>query len=219
MVISENRTNIAYRCNDCGMTITGIVGTFMLAKGQLVKLKCSCQNENKLVLQALPDGKVQITIPCIACGGTHSFKITKDLFFSKNDFTLQCPYSGISVFFSGSDENIEKNLLESAEDLKNLFAAMGIEDPQTVFDNRAEINHPEQFIDRHMQDVVLFVLGDLADEHKIFCDCEDGGDFLVESRENKITVSCKKCHKKLDIEPDNSLSANAILEADSITLK
>ena len=48
--------------------------------------------------------------------------------------------------------------------------------------------------DEHIRDMILFVLGDLAEENHIHCDCPDGeGDFLVDQTRDSVRISCKKC--------------------------
>ena len=48
--------------------------------------------------------------------------------------------------------------------------------------------------DEHIRDMILFVLGDLAEENSIHCDCPDGeGDFLVDQTRDSVRISCKKC--------------------------
>ena len=91
MVIEELKNNVAYRCPRCGITVSGIVSIFLLAGTKnMVKLKCDCTDDCTLNIAATPDNKLSVSVPCLACGGTHTFKISKEIFFTKEDFYENC---------------------------------------------------------------------------------------------------------------------------------
>ena len=68
---------------------------------------------------------------------------------------------------------------------------------------------------------VLYVLGDLAEEDRIYCDCEDGkGDYLVETTFDGIRISCKKCGAAKDICcVGSTLDTQAVLDCTDLYLQ
>ncbi len=223
MIMKELKNNVAYRCPHCGVTVSGIINIFLFAGAKhMIKLKCNCSDESALTITETSDNKLNISVPCLPCGGSHSFKISKEMFFKKDNFTMRCPYSGIEIFFLGTEENIEKHLKDSEQDLVSLFESVGMEDATAIFEKNSDsdTDYTEHFIDRHMQDIITFIIEELAADHKIHCHCPDEhGEYVITNHDRTLRVSCKKCGAKCDISVDNSIATNAIIHSDSLTLK
>ena len=70
-----------------------------------------------------------------------------------------------------------------------------------------------------MLDIVLYVIRELAEEGLIKCNCPDDGDYDVEIHDDHVTVLCKKCGSKKEIQTGSVLAANDFLASDELVLK
>ena len=89
MILNEKRTTVAYRCPQCGGGVLSAVGLFNLS-ADMVKLKCTC-HKSELTIMYGRDGNVRLSVPCLLCGGSHSYTVRSNVFFSDDLFILPCP--------------------------------------------------------------------------------------------------------------------------------
>lgn len=212
MILQPKDTTIAYRCPECGTTVISVVGALALS-GDMIKLKCTCGGSH-LQLENTSDGKIRLTVPCIFCPNPHRYLVSRSLLTTRELFTFPCAYSGVDILFIGTKGAVLKAIEASDKELDSLI-------DETELSGIHEGNEGDDlYVDEHLRDMILFTLGDLAEEKAILCDCEDGGDFLVETRRDSVCISCKKCGKKKEIPcTGNSLSAMAVLDATVLHLE
>ena len=75
-------------------------------------------------------------------------------------------------------------------------------------------------VDPQIMEVVRFVITDLHEEGKIYCNCENNdGDIVVDIMNDFVSINCKKCGAKKILPADSTLAAHDLLNIDSITLK
>lgn len=211
MVIEPKETTIAYRCPECGAIIYSAVGILALS-GDMVKLKCACGG-SELILENTRDGKIRFTVPCIFCPHPHSFLVSRKTVLSRDLFAFPCSYAGFDVCFIGKKEAVEAAVAEAD---RELCEALSEEDRQALHEKNGELS---DYTDEHMADLILFTLGDLHDEGKIFCGCSDGGDFLCERREQTVAISCKKCGYGKEFYAFDCPDTHALLDADELHLE
>ena len=226
MILTSKDTTIAYRCPNCGKNVVGMVGLFSLS-GDMIKLKCAC-GKSELIITRTSDGKLRLSVPCLLCPNPHNYVIGTNVFFDKGVFTLDCTYSDISICFIGTQEEVSKALRESDEELGRLMDECGLDD----YDELHKLNHSDHEddpdIDDYMvsgdlavDDIVRFMLAELADEHLIKCRCKPDEtpeyDFTVKG--SNARVFCKTCGAYKDFPMGSALCADAFLNIDDIELK
>ena len=214
MVLDPKQTTVAYRCPACGAGIMSAVGLFALS-ADMVKLKCTC-GESEMTVVYSKDGKVRLTVPCMVCPKPHTFTINSSLFFGKELFAMQCPYSDLNVACIGETNQVKAELARGELELLDLLEQSGVKS----FDSLK--NDEESLTDPQILDVVMFVIHDLDAEGKIFCRCDpadNGRQYDAEVLNEGVRVSCRKCGAERLIPTDSCLGAHAFLNADALHLE
>jgi hypothetical protein len=215
MVLQPKQTTIAYRCPHCGCGVMSAVGLFAL-KADMLKLKCEC-GQSEMTIVYSKDGKVRLTVPCMLCQSPHHYTLNSSLFFGKDLFTLQCPYSDIDLAFMGEINQVKAELAKSELELLDLLEKSGLKDAE-LFEEYNE----DSISDSQILDIVMFVINDLDAEGKIYCKCdacENGRQYDAEIRGEGILVSCRKCAASRLIPADSRLAAYSFLNADALYLE
>ncbi len=216
MVLETKQTTVAYRCPHCGAGIMSAVGLFALS-ADMVKLKCTCQKSEMTIVYS-KDGKVRLTVPCLFCPKPHTFTLNSSLFFGKELFSLQCPYSDFNIAHTG-EVNLVKNELARGElALMDMMEQSGIDSLDAFHTEEDE----EVLTDPQIREIVMFVINDLDAEGKIYCKCDqndNGREYDAEIENDGIRVSCRKCAASRFIPTDSGLSAHAFLNADALHLE
>lgn len=214
MVLDPKQTTVAYRCPACGAGIMSAVGLFALS-ADMVKLKCTC-GESEMTVVYSKDGKVRLTVPCMVCPKPHTFTLNSSLFFGKELFAMQCPYSDLNVACIGETNQVKAELARGELELLDLLEQSGVKS----FDSLK--NDEESLTDPQILDVVMFVIHDLDAEGKIFCRCDpadNGRQYDAEVLNEGVRVSCRKCGAERLIPTDSCLGAHAFLNADALHLE
>ncbi len=224
MILDAKQTTVAYRCPNCGSSVLSAVGLFSLTgSADMVKLKCTCGKSEMTVVYG-KDGKLRLTVPCLACAKPHSFTVSSQVFFSKDLFVLPCPYTDLNIAATGEINQVKAEMARSELELLDLLEKSGIRDPERL---RAEA---QALPDPQIAEIVMFVIRDLDAEGKIYCKCNpesaspdaspaEEGSYDVEMRDDGILVRCTKCGASRLIPTDSGLSAHAFLNADALHLE
>ena len=220
MVLEKKQTTIAYRCPHCGAGVMSAIDVFTLS-APMIKLKCDCGGSEMSIVRQ-KDGKIRITAPCIICPNPHSFLVSPKVFFGKEEFFLQCPYSDLDVCFLGEMDYVKANLAKSELKLLELMEQNGIGDI-SAFRN-ANTEDEDEVLDSELLQSVVFVLSELEAENKIFCKCEHSGEideekYGFEAKREGVLVKCRDCGAERLIPTDNSLNTHAFLDADALYLQ
>ncbi len=209
MILDQKMTCVAYRCPACGSTVKSVVGAFAL-NADMIKLKCPC-GESEAVIEMKRDGKIRLTVPCFLCPRPHIYTVSDKIFFGRDVFAFPCSLTGVDICFSGSKESVQKAVDESDKALAELLGESSFEDVSCA-------KKDSVFDDPQIMDIVLFVIGDLAEEGKIHCACEEKGEYEVSVSDDSVILNCKKCGRKAEIDASNTIAANAFLHCDELTL-
>ena len=220
MVLENKQTTIAYRCPKCGAGVMSLIDIFTLS-APMIKLKCDCGG-SEMTMHKQNDGKIRLEVPCIICPKPHSFLISSNMFFSKDEFFLQCPYSDMDVCFLGDMDHVKANLAKGEYELIKLMEENGIRDLDSFRD--ANELDDEEALDSELTQNVIFVLSELEAEHKIFCRCEHSNEvdeekYGFEVHSGSVLVKCRDCGAQRSIPTDNSLNTHAFLDADALYLE
>jgi hypothetical protein len=181
----------------------------------MVKLKCTCRESEMSVVMA-GDGKVRITVPCMLCPQPHQFTLNESLFFGKELFVMQCPYTDVTLACVGETDLVKGELARSELEMMDLLESMG-------YNGSLGIEADEEVLtDPQVEDIVMFVINDLDAEGKIFCKCDpadNGRQYDAEVRRDGVCVSCRKCAASRLIPTDSSLAAHSFLNTEALYLE
>lgn len=214
MVLDAKQTTVAYRCPHCGAGVMSAVGIFALS-ADMVKLKCTC-GKSEMTIVSSKDKKVRLTVPCLFCANPHNFTLNSSLFFEKELFTLQCPYSDINLAFLGETNQVKAELARSELELLDLLEKSGLKDFDSFHTDEESLTDPQ------ILEIVMFVINDLDAEGKIYCKCDpadNGRQYDAEILNDGVKVTCRKCGASRLIPTDSRLGAHAFLNADSLHLE
>ena len=220
MVLDKKQTTIAYRCPKCGAGVMSMIDIFTLS-APMIKLKCDCGGSEMAVIKQ-NDGKIKLSVPCMICPKPHNFLVSSAIFFGKEDFFLQCPYSDMDICFLGDMDHVKANLARGEYELIKLMEEHGISDISAF--REANEDDPEEALDSELTQSVIFVLSELEAENKIFCKCEHSSEideekFGFEAKSDGVLVKCRDCGAQAFIPTDNSLKTHAFLDADALYLE
>lgn len=209
MIIEQRKTTLAYRCPACGSVPTSMVGAFSLS-GNLFKLKCSCGG-SYMTVEKLNDGKVRLTVPCVACPSPHIYNLSSNVFFNNDIFMIPCSLCGIDLCFIGNESKVSRAVKQSNEEILKSLGDKSLDSLK----NEEE----EDLSDPQVVEIVTYVVSDLNEEGKIYCKCNEGeGDYECNVYSDFVTVKCKKCHASATIPADSTIAAHEFLNADKLTL-
>lgn len=217
MILSSRETCIAYRCPYCASGIKSMVGVFALS-GAMKKLKCSCE-ASELTINHTSDGKLRITVPCLLCGGEHTFVISSKLFFEKELFVYQCPQTALDLVFIGTEKAVSAALDKSEKELNDLLSQMGLDSLDKLHGELDSLDDgDDEPCDPMLYDTVMFVIKDLIEGGDISCCCDEG-DYSVAVSDDHVKVFCRSCGAAKDIPTDSELAVRAFVEVTHLKLE
>ena len=215
MVIQPKQRNIAYRCPDCGMATVGLVGKFAL-HANMLRLRCSCNDSQSLDVTLGGDGKIRLSVPCLFCKQNHNYVVSESLFFDKERFMLNCPYSGMDIAFIGDEETISEELSRTEKELNMLMASLEAEELSDI--QPQEMAEAEILPDPAVYDTLRFVLKDLEAEGKVKCPCGEG-EYDLRFIDGGMQAYCEKCGASRDFSAASPTMAEEYLDLDELILK
>ncbi len=222
MILNSKETSVVFRCPRCIHMVSSVVGIFSLS-GDLVRLKCSC-GDSELEAAYTRDRKIKITVPCLICGGTHSFTISSDTFFGRKTFTYACPYSGVTLCIIGDQKELQNEIKKADEQLERLMREAGIETPENFTEARDADDeiHSSKLPDPEMESVVHLMLCELEDEGAVKCRCRDGGHYefkFVGDRLDTALIYCTECSASVSVQLSDPAAVTSFLHIDKLELK
>ncbi len=225
MVLNAKETTIAYRCPACGRFVFGLVGLFTLS-GDLIKLKCSCGG-SELKIAYTPDRKLRITAPCLFCPEPHTYLIGSGAFFGRDLLALSCTYSHTDVCFIGEKEKVSAAAAEADSALADLLEEAGFDGLPSFLEGRRRVNGEADNVDTdfridyaQIEDVVRFMLTELAEEGDLKCGCREGetARYDFEFCGDAVRIFCHTCGYETRVPMASTLAANAFLHTDHLIL-
>ena len=215
MVIENSSTNIAYRCPACGTLTVGFVGRFALS-ADMVRLRCHC-GKSAADIKIGNDGKLRLSVPCIFCNQNHTYTVSQSIFFGRDLFLLNCPYSNMDICFIGRMEKIEKEAERTGTELERLMTDLGAEE---IGDMQPQELAPSDILpDAQVYDIVRFTLRELEEEGNIDCPCHAGNGYDIRYTDGGVQIFCPHCGASHDIKAMTESQAEDFATVDRITLK
>lgn len=215
MAVLPKQRHIAYRCPDCGSAVVGLVGRFALSANML-RLRCSCGSESSLDISISGDNKIRLSVPCLFCRQNHSYVVSEGLFFEKDRFLLNCPYSGMDIAFIGDEDSVNQDITRTGEELAALLKNLEAEELSDI--QPQDVNDAEVLPDPAVYDTLRFVVKDLEAEGKLHCPCGEGP-YDIRFIDGGMQVWCETCGASYDFKATTPTIAEEYLSLDSITLK
>ena len=214
MVLSNIQTHVAYRCPSCGGSVIGFVGKFALSAG-MVRLKCSC-TESHLDINVTSDKKLRLTVPCVFCKKSHSFTLSQTIFFERDSFLLNCPYSNMDIAFIGEKEKVDENVKRTGEELTRLLSDLEAESLKEI--QPQDLDDDDVLPDPTVYDALRFLVKDLEAEGKVDCPCHKG-EYDLRFAPEGIQVFCPDCGAQHTFKLHSEHSHEDYLEMDEIKLR
>ncbi len=206
--------HIAYRCPTCGSAVRGLLGSFA-ARADLLKLKCP-SGDGELSLSLSPDReRIRISVPCLFCGQSHGYTVSRSIVLGNEPFLLNCPYTNMDICFLGSEGEVDAALDRAAGELGGLLAEMGLESMREL--QPIDLDPDEVLPDARIYDVVRYVVKELEAEGAIDCPCR-GGSYEIAMTDRGILVYCPLCNASYLFETDSVAAAEEFLKLDRLTL-
>lgn len=215
MILKPKQRNIAYRCPECGTSIIGLVGKFALSANML-RLKCSCEGADSLDISVTNDGKLRLSVPCLFCKQSHSYVVTESIFFDRDLFLLNCPYSGMDIAFIGDEERISAELSRTGSEIERLMASLEAEELSDI--QPMDMREDEILPDPAVYDTLRFVVKDLEETGRVSCLCKNGC-YDLRFAPDGIQVYCENCGATHTFTGCSPSLAEEYLSLDLIELK
>lgn len=215
MAVLPTQRHIAYRCPDCGEAVVGLVGRFALSANML-RLKCSCGSEMSLDMNIISGEKIRLSVPCLYCRQNHSYVVSEALFFDKDRFLLNCPYSGMDIAFLGEEDVVNHEIQRSGEELAALMKNLEAEELSDL--QPEDMDEAEVLPDPAVYNLLKFLIKDLEEEGNLHCPCGEGP-YEIRFTDSGMQAFCERCGASYDFDVKTVTMAEEYLLIDSITLK
>ena len=215
MVLEPKQRNIAYRCPKCGVPTVGIIGKFAL-HANMLRLRCTCGEESSLDINVTGDKKIRLSVPCLFCKQNHNYVVSESLFFDKDKFLLNCPYTGFDISFIGDEDGIKKEIERTDAELARLLASFEAEELSDI--QPEDMNESEILPDPAVYDTLRFVVKDLEADGKVHCPCGNG-QYDLRFAPDGIEVYCQRCGGSYKFTATTPAIAEEYLSIDEIKLK
>lgn len=215
MIVTPKQRQIAYRCPECGNAVFGLVGRFAM-KANLLRLKCSCEKSSSLDISYTGDGKIRLSVPCLFCRQNHSFVVSESIFFNRDKFLLNCPYTGMDISFIGNEDAISEELERTREELEKLLTQLEVDELADI--QPQDMNEDEILPDPTVYDTVRFVVKNLEDEGAVDCPCHKGP-YDLRFCDEGIQAYCETCGASYTFAATSPSVVEEYLSLDKITLK
>ena len=203
----RQKTRIAYRCPYCGCVISADITKSTVEKS--FSLECIECKKSKLEISPEPGGAVKLVVPCLMCPHPHPYKLSKEIFFAREIFTLPCSFTGLDICFIGSEDDVEDEIDRTGAEISAL----------TQDEDTESIKKASEFMvaDTSVVREILFALGELEKDKKISCSCGSHAvKVLIDY--DKIILVCKVCGKKHEIDARTRFDANKAIDIEEITI-
>ncbi len=213
MIASAPKTHIAYRCPECGTVVYAFIGKFALA-ANMIRTKCPC-GHSAIDVTVTNDGKIRLSVPCVFCKQNHSYVVSQSIFFGRELFLLNCPYSNMDICFIGEKENTDREVERTGAELQKLLADLSAESLSDIQPTEPEEDEAE--IDPAAYDTVRFIFKELEAEGRVDCPCHSGN-YDLRFCDCGIEVFCEDCGASYLFCVSTAASSEDYISLDSITL-
>lgn len=214
MVLNPGQTHVAYRCPECGGLIYGFVGKFALSAGML-RLKCTCGG-SAMDITVTQDKRVRLSVPCLFCKQNHSYVVSQSIFFERDLFLLNCPYSNMDICFIGEKEKCDEQADRTGAELERLLADLEAEKLSDI--QPQDMDEEEALPDPTVYDAIRFLMKELEYDGKISCPCGIGTGYDLRFCREGVQIYCPACGAAHTFDTRAEAASEEYLTLDSLTL-
>jgi len=204
-------TTVAYLCPSCGISVVEDINIFSLSGGKNI----SCHCGEFLHIKVTEDRKVVLSVPCLACPEPHTIRLSSASFFTRELFTVQCPYTALDICYIGQRDKVKNAMIENKKFLEETYAAeMGGEVEEDVL---------KEMYDRYVNPMVmndlLVMLRDFIADGDVECDCGQIEKLRVDIANDHVLITCTGCGKSKELRAVTENDIAYLCELDKIVLK
>ena len=215
MAYVPKQRHIAYRCQECGQANLALIGKFAL-KANMLRVRCDCKEDaDSLDITVGNDSKIRLSVPCLFCKQKHSYVVSNTIFFEREQFLLNCPYSGCDIAIIGDKEVVDRELERTHNELLTIRKSLEAEELSDI--QPQDMNEDEILPDPAVYDTIRFIVKDLEEEGKVKCPCGDG-EYELRYFESGVEVYCTKCGATYQFHAESAAVSESYLDLDEITL-
>ena len=208
------RTQIAYRCPDCGYATVGFLGG-LSSVSDMLRLKCEC-GASSLDIKKGENGKVHLSVPCVYCKDIHGYNVSPDLLVREGVTKLPCPFSGMDIVITADEELMESELSRTADELQRIMQSLEADELADI--QPSDLEGIDVAPDPGIYDSFNFLLRELDADGKVKCPC-DNGEYDLRFTDDGIQVYCKSCGATHTFYALSAAMAEEYLGTDEIILK
>ncbi len=203
-MFTQNKITIGARCSHCCEEIKAELSIFSLSGGKIVK-RCKNCGESTLEITLSEDGKVRLSIPCVACPHPHPFTLSPETVFKKELFILQCSFTRLDICFMGDENKVNEALVENGKELREMMQ-----------EDEAHGEGSEEKIR-----VLLSFINECAEKGKILCRCKNMKNAIgaeLQIYEDKVVLRCRDCGRELAFPIDDEDLLDKCIDLGAIVL-
>lgn len=212
--MATRRSQIAFRCPECGTATVGFLGG-LTQVSDLLRLKCECGG-SALDIKRQNDGKVNLSVPCVYCKTNHSFVVSQDVIKRYEPTKFSCPYSGMGITFIGDTETVKSEVENSANELSHILACFEAESLSDI--QPQDVGEDSMPPDPAIYDTLNFIVRDLEAEGELHCPCGKGP-YDLRFTDDGMQVYCDSCGATYEFHAKSVSVAEEYIPLKSITLK
>ena len=204
---NREKTRIAYRCPYCGCVISADITKTTVDRS--FTLECIECRKSKLEIIPDAEGSIKLVVPCLMCPHPHPYKLSKEIFFDRDIFTLPCSFTGLDICFIGDEDNVEDEIDRTGAEISAL----------TDEEDNSDVKKSSEFMvaDTSVIREVIFAIGELDKEKKISCSCGSHAvKILIDY--DKVILICKVCGKRYELDARTRFDANHAIDLDEIVI-
>ena len=210
----QRKTEIAYRCPDCGVATLGLFAG-LTKVSDMLRLRCECGGPS-LDIQKLRDGKIHLSVPCVYCKTQHGYVLSEDIANREEITRLSCPYANMDIAFIGDKDAIDPELTRTADELARVLVSLEAESLSDI--QPVDIDEDAAPPDPAVFDAINFLVRDLEATDGVHCPCKSGK-YELRFTDDGIQVFCEECGASYTFYAKSASMAEEYLTLDKIELK
>lgn len=212
--MNKTKTQIAYRCPECGMATVGFFGGFA-GVSDMLRLRCKC-NASSLEIKKQREEKLRLSVPCVYCKSSHSYTFADSISKREEITKISCPYANMDIAFIGDAEDVSRELERTALELERVIKSFEGEELSDIQPKDAD--EDETSSDPAVFDAINFLVRDLEDDGGVSCPCKQGP-YSLRFCDEGIQVYCEACGASYTFYARTATAAENYLGYSEIVLK
>lgn len=177
--MEEAKRTLAYICPKCKQSVAVEESVFRLAAAPC-RFPCPCGGSALLV--EMEADHVDLTVPCVYCGGDHQVRCSASAFLHEKALAFSCKTKGLDCLYIGEEAPVFRALRRLEETASQMD--VGTEEGT--------------FLNETIMAEILGELKDIAARGGIGCRC-GSKDYKIKVHYSAVELSCAQCGNKLRI--------------------